>query len=148
MNRKYVFVAATAILVTACTVGGGSSRPSATPTPTDALAPSAPASGPIPLPDVPGGLTHSAGDPVRIGDATVVFQGLVQRDDGVFATFDVMDGSLTGAELYAGGTRYALTAAGSAVEAGPIDASGVDRDTELTVRSGNTLTVFTAGPLR
>jgi hypothetical protein len=146
---KHVLLLGLAIVVTACTAREGSppsSVPAGSSSPTT---PSMDGSVPIAIPDVPGSVVHHAGEAVRVGDATVVFGGLVRRGAAVFAMFDVTEGALGAAELLVERARYPLVAAGSGVEAGPIDPSAkLDRDSELTLITGNMLTVFAAGPVR
>ena len=146
---KHVVPIAVAVLVTACTTGA---RPTPSPAPTGSSGsppPSAAGSVPIAIPDPSRAFVHRAGEPVRVGDATVVFRGLQRHGSAVVASFELTAGSLEGAELLVGRTRYPLVAHGTRLETGPIDAAaGIAPDAELTLISGRTLTVFAAGPVR
>lgn len=144
---EFISIAALAVLVACNAAGDHPSSGTASPGESSGTTPAPSASGgsiPIAIPDPLNDVRHRAGETVEIDGATLVYRGLTERNGALFAAFDVTRGEMSEAQVRVGGEVFPLAGSGS-IEAGPIDASRLERNGDLTVHAGNTLVVFEVG---
>jgi hypothetical protein len=82
---------------------------------------------------------------VTVGDTTLIFSGVTQRDDGAYLSFEVQAGNLESGQLTVGQTIVPLVGVDGRYEAGPIDPAAVADPPGgiVTLVIGETLIPFT-----